>query len=121
MVEIFTDTSPIHGKGVFTTGVIVEGGYIGTFIGHEIETHSQHSLTLNGIKIHPTGMLKYLNHSCDPNSRFVDDKLFAIRDIEPREEISISYTDTEGEIKYPCKCNCGSSTCKSWLRVGSGS
>jgi SET domain-containing protein len=120
MIELFIAKSKIHGKGVFTVINVKEGEFFGSFEGHEVPQHSKHSLTLNGSIIEPTGTLKFLNHSCAPNAYFIGANLVANRKIKANEEITISYIVTEGEIKYPCQCTCGSDKCKNWVRAKSG-
>jgi SET domain-containing protein len=56
----------------------------------------------------------YINHSCAPNAfmRIVPgDKIafFALRDIEPGEEITMNYRDPD----HPPVCRCGAANCRS--------
>lgn len=52
----------------------------------------------------------YLNHSCDPNAMRSGVKVFAWRDIESGEEITIDYRlNAFGEGRW--KCDCGSAGC----------
>ena len=56
----------------------------------------------------------YINHSCAPNAfmRIVPgDKVafFALRDIEPGEEITVNYRDPD----HPPVCRCGAANCRS--------
>ena len=56
----------------------------------------------------------YINHSCAPNAymRIVPgDKVafFALRDIQPGEEITIDYRDSD----HPAVCRCGADQCRS--------
>ena len=56
----------------------------------------------------------YINHSCAPNAfmRIVPgDKVafFALRDIEPGEEITVNYRDP----RHPPVCRCGADNCRS--------
>ncbi|MAG60345.1 hypothetical protein CL619_01020 [archaeon] len=56
---------------------------------------------------------RYVNHSCDPNTKVVDDSSdVALRDIEKGEEITSDYSDSfvPGESMG---CKCGSKNCKS--------
>ena len=59
----------------------------------------------------------YINHSCDPNAfiRIVPGlkiAIFARRDIEPGEELTIDYRDPE----HPEVCRCGAPNCRSKKR-----
>ena len=56
----------------------------------------------------------YMNHSCDPNAfiRVVPGEkvaVFARRDIQPGEELTINYRDPE----HPKVCRCGAHNCRS--------
>lgn len=56
----------------------------------------------------------YINHSCDPNAfiRIVPGlkvAVFARRDIQPGEELTINYRDPE----HPEVCHCGAHNCRS--------
>ncbi len=105
------DNSPIHGKGVFAQNNIPANTRIAYFTGDEIDYDTYHSLTLDGIKIEPSGPLKYLNHSCDNNSNFIGRHLYSTRNIDSGEEITINYLDTEDNITHPFVCLCNKSVC----------
>ncbi|HZI20461.1 MAG TPA: SET domain-containing protein-lysine N-methyltransferase [Pyrinomonadaceae bacterium] len=56
----------------------------------------------------------FINHSCEPNAfmrAVAADKVafFALRDIEPGEEITIDYKDPD----HPAVCRCGAEQCRS--------
>jgi SET domain-containing protein len=56
----------------------------------------------------------FINHSCDPNAfiRIVPGQkvaIFARRDIQPGEELTIDYRDPE----HPEVCHCGATKCRS--------
>ena len=56
----------------------------------------------------------YMNHSCDPNAfiRVVPGlkvAVFARRDIQPGEELTIDYRDPD----HPKVCHCGAANCRS--------
>ena len=71
-----------------------------------MENDTRHSLTLEGHKIEPTGPLKFLNHSCDPNSHFQGKKLFTNKDVKQGDELTINYMATETRLSRPFKCKC---------------
>ncbi|MFL6254801.1 MAG: SET domain-containing protein [Pyrinomonadaceae bacterium] len=59
----------------------------------------------------------YINHSCDPNAfiRIVPGlkvAIFARRDIQPGEELTIDYRDPD----HPEVCHCGADNCRSKRR-----
>ena len=52
------------------------------------------------------------NHSCEPNVGFNSSvTMVAIRDIEPGEELVMSYAFMESDFE-PFECRCGSAACK---------
>jgi hypothetical protein len=58
------------------------------------------------------------NHSCDPNAGFTDGRpvLFALRDIEPGEEITWDYSTSLSEAGWTLDCRCGSPMCRGTVR-----
>ena len=104
--------SLIHDKGIFALRSIKKGEPIGYFEGYSIEHPTKYSLFLDGGDIEPTGVLRDLNHSCQPNAVFENRRLIASRDIIEREEISIDYTQNEKAIFFPFACNCGAENCR---------
>lgn len=104
MIEgIVVRKSPIHGNGVFATKEFLSGEKIGVFEGYEVSCDTQHSLTVNGHKIEGTGLLRYLNHSRNPNCYLKGIALIAKGKIMPREELLINYLETEETISHPFK------------------
>lgn len=92
----YVENSDIHGRGLFARVPIHEGSYMGTYSGPETEVNDTHVLwaeTEDGIWIGRDGknLLRYLNHSKDPSAEFDGFDLYAIRDIEEHEEITIDY------------------------------
>ena len=61
--------------------------------------------------------LRYVNHSCAPNTylRLFGHhvELYALRAIEPGEELTCDYGETQHQGSLPCRC--GSSPCRSHL------
>ena len=63
---------------------------------------------------HPLGA--YINHNCEPSS-YVDSEnsqILARKDIQPNEEVTIDYMQTESKMAEPFYCNC----CKGKLISG---
>lgn len=103
--------SPIHGYGVFANRRYEAGSDIAYFEGYEIDHDTRHSLTFDGHKIEPTGVLRYLNHSCEPNCYFKGRVLVAREAINPGDELTINYCDTEETISFSFNCNCRRASC----------
>lgn len=55
-------------------------------------------------------LMRYFNHSCDPNMEFVigEEKfqLVAIKDIGDGDEVTFDYRTTEELLHHPFKCRC---------------
>lgn len=67
--------------------------------------------------IDPYSPAKFLNHSCQPNSGFVDEiRLIATRRILPGEEIRFDYSTTMLERHWELDCRCGAPQCRSRIR-----
>lgn len=59
----------------------------------------------------------YMNHSCDPNTWFVDDALMvARRDIKTGEEITYDYATSETAESFVLHCKCGAPNCRQVVR-----
>lgn len=59
---------------------------------------------------------RFMNHSCEPNAAIRGRDVFALRDIEPWEEITFDYNTTEFEMAEPFDCCCGSQRCVGRVR-----
>ncbi|HEB82782.1 MAG TPA: SET domain-containing protein [Gammaproteobacteria bacterium] len=92
----YADESGIHGTGLYARKRIRKGSYMGEYDGPEVTDNGSHVLWVeedDGEWIGRDGqnLLRYLNHSKKPQAEFVGFKLYAMRDIEPDEEITIDY------------------------------
>jgi SET domain-containing protein len=88
--------SLIHGYGVFAKVPIAEGERIGRFRGRRTSEDGSHVLWVwtdrRGWRGYEgTGRLRFLNHQDPPNSAFYGLDLYALRSVEPDEEITIHY------------------------------
>jgi len=88
--------SGIHGHGLFAREKISEGDYMGEYDGPMVSDNGSHVLWVekyDEVWVGRDGknLLRYLNHSGDPQAEFIDFKLYAVRDIHPDEEITIDY------------------------------
>lgn len=94
--KIAVRKSSIHGAGVFAEQGIRRGHLIGRFEGRPTRQNGKYVLwvvdrndRVRGIE--GTGELRFLNHAARPNAAFRVDRLFALRDIRPGEEITCDY------------------------------
>jgi uncharacterized protein len=90
--------SSLHGKGVFATVLLKQGEEIGTYEGSVVEENDTYVLWVTDEEglvrgIEGENRLRYLNHSTTPNCEFDGDVLYALRDIEPDEELTFHYGD----------------------------
>ncbi len=88
--------SPIHGQGLFAAERIEADTYLGEYLGPRTQDDGPYVLwieeedgTIYGID--GRNELRFTNHSCEPNGVMEGEHLYALRDIEPGEEITIHY------------------------------
>lgn len=113
--------SRIQGKGVFAGTDFKKGCVIMKWDASIILTENEakkiperrkkYLVSLKGRYIMAQSPEKYLNHSCDPNTREGNLCDVASRDIKEGEELTTDYSiDAPPHIKM--KCACGSKKCK---------
>jgi uncharacterized protein len=119
----------IHGKGLVAVGPIRKGEIVSrlepdqpTYLIKDVITWSQEDqdkLLHYGYQcredliVEEQGVEKYMNHSCDPNTYWLDDDtMIASRDIQPGDEITFDYATTEITIPYEMDCRCGAAICR---------
>lgn len=95
--------SPVHGTGVFARRTIAAGTHVGTYEGRPVDTDGTHVLWIEDgdggwERIDGTGVLRYLNHSRTPNVEFDGADLYALRDIEPGEELLFDYGEDWADV-----------------------
>ena len=88
--------SLVHGTGVFTRDRIAAGDLIGVYEGTPTGEDGMHVLWVSGDDgawhgIEGTGVLRWLNHSSEPNAEFDGADLYALRDVAAGEELLIHY------------------------------
>jgi len=93
--------SGIHGKGLFSRQVFQTSEYIGSYWGtkaQEVTPYTLHVQNEDGtlFLIEGRNLLRYINHSDNPNAEFDGIHLIASRHIEPEEEITFDYSAGEG-------------------------
>jgi len=110
------------GKGVFAKRAIPKGDEFlaldGEIISFE-EVRKRGEAEGNPIQIEDDQYLDvvspgvYLNHSCNPNTGIVRDRiLIALRDIAAEEEVRIDYSTTMQENSWTMECRCGDKACR---------
>ncbi|MBD3303778.1 SET domain-containing protein-lysine N-methyltransferase [Candidatus Woesearchaeota archaeon] len=110
--------SKIHGLGIFADRQITEGEEFYKIPIDIIFFHNTPGAAHigDGLYVFDEKVLKWVNHSCEPNSAIDLGKtvLYALREIASGEEITVDYDKTEAEgDKIPC--NCGSRLCRGYF------
>jgi hypothetical protein len=110
MKSLIKKASEIHGEGIFSNKKIRKGEVFYNipldFVFNEPKPRCAYIGKNNWVC--DEEVLNYVNHSCNPNSRFDLEtlSLLAIRAIAPEEEITVDYNLTEnGNKKITCNCN----------------
>lgn len=124
MENVFVGESKINGKGVFAAknfrvGEVVLKWHPRYLEKAELENYSEEEQKY----IYPADDNKYLymqlperfvNHSCDPNTKTIDDiKDIAIKNIKKGEEITSDYGH---DITVSFQCKCGSRNCRGMIK-----
>lgn len=106
------------GAGVYTKKPFKRGEMIARITGNIVPHLGQHTLQITPstylYDIHFTG---YLLHSCSPNV-FLDMKEFevwALRDIEEGQPLTMDYSSTEDKLFRQFPCLCGTPNCRYWI------
>ncbi len=123
MIDLYAESSGIHGLGVFTREAISKQQFVIECQG--ILRHQ--SEIVEGMRALQIGQETYLaedpehpqlddfiNHSCAANLGFLDGspKLYALRDIQAGEELFWDYCTSINEPGWQVPCQCGASTCR---------
>ena len=115
--------SPIEGRGLYAVEPIREGetiAILGGRIGSDEEVraleppYSSAALAENiNIIIDDNSIIRFGNHSCDPNAWMIDSITeVSQRLIDRGEEITIDYALHTAMSDWLMHCNCGSSLCR---------
>ena len=101
---VYNKKSAIHGMGAFAKSRIPKKAYVGSYEGIPsldddiyVLWVEQDNGTWRGID--GKNELRYLNHSSRPNCEWDANHLFAIRDIEPHEELTFHYGDEWDDVE----------------------
>ncbi|MGE0132745.1 MAG: SET domain-containing protein [Blastocatellales bacterium] len=120
--------SRIDGKGCFAAVRFEKGRKIAEYVGEKISRHEVARRLKNKRRIYISGIDSYwaidgslggngtqfINHSCEPNcyTKIIHGHIlfFALRDIEPGEEIVLDYGESYHSDRK--KCDCGAPSCR---------
>jgi SET domain-containing protein len=126
--------SRVHGRGVYAGELIRKGTRIIEYTGQRVperevvedknDPHTFYFGLDNGEVIDPEiggNVARWINHSCDPNCESIDEDgrifIYAVRKIEPGEELSYDYAlqidePINRKSKKQYQCFCGSPDCR---------
>ena len=119
--------SPIDGSGLFAVRAIPEGTLVARLGGHLVSTEELSELfdesdeyvdaiTVDAdahLVLAPGNLVRYGNHSCDPNLWWEGAfDLVARRDIAAGEEISNDYAASTIDPGFVMACGCHAATCR---------
>ena len=95
-MKVTEGKSSIHGKGLFSKQSIAVGEHVGRFEGRQVAEDGIHVLWHqedNGewVGLEVDNILKYANHSNEPNVEVVGRDMYALEDIEKGAEITFHY------------------------------
>jgi SET domain-containing protein len=128
---VTTGPSRIDGQGVYAAEPIPPRLKIGEIRGESISVQdariraTRHERVMiveisekRAIDCHKsTDPMRYTNHSCSPNARLCIRQgrieFYALRAIQPGEEITVDYGETHHDGKRPC--GCGAPGCAGWI------
>jgi uncharacterized protein len=102
---VYVDSSAIHGHGLFAAVAIGKGTHIGSYDGPPARRDGTHVLWVyeededKWVGRDGRNVLRYCNHSSQPNAAFDGFELYAIRGIRPGEEITFHYGEDWEDIE----------------------
>ncbi len=126
-MELIIKPSPVADSGSFAPRLIKKGEHIRFLSGeivaldeifkrvHEGKENNDDPLQIGeGLYIDLDEPSRLINHSCEPNAGIRGkNELFALRDIQPAEEISYDYSTTQlFDWTMERKCRCRSQNCR---------
>lgn len=95
---MYVADSAIHGKGLFAGSAIESGAFIGIYEGRETLENGMYVLWVqqsaeddDWLGFDGSNELRFLNHSSGPNCEMDGQDLYAARDIQKGEELTIDY------------------------------
>lgn len=73
----------------------------------DVNLHVETRVPVQGDASLDSCQVRYMNHSCKPNTRFLNRQVIALHNIEEREELTFDYNTTEWEMAEAFVCTCG--------------
>lgn len=127
MKKIYIGRSKIAGRGIFAGEDIKKGEFVTLLKGRLVrkEYRTKSDLRVGqcwvGVKhywwVDPIFPIRYINHSCEPTLGFkTARRVYALRDIQKGEELTIDYSTVDDVNFWFVKCTCGARTCRKQVR-----
>jgi uncharacterized protein len=128
LVEV-AESEVIHGKGLVAAGLIRKGEVVSRLEPNQPTYRIEDILKMSDEEqqyvlhfayqcddetfVAEQGPERFMNHSCDPNTYWLDDEtMIARRDIQPGEELTYDYATTDITIPFEMACSCDSPNCR---------
>ena len=117
-----------HGFSLLAANTFLPGDCVLDLTGITKSTKDRYSIQISlDEHLHPFDELQsnpadcqtpwiYTNHSCNPNVVIRDRAYIALRNIQPRDDITFDYETTEVDMAEPFTCGCQSETCRGIIR-----
>ena len=109
-----------YGVGVFAAQSFGTGERLAVFDAEFVAEATKYTIQVDeGRHLVTEGNLgAFLNHSCEPNSLFVAEKLeiVALKPLEVGDEVTFNYLTSEWDMASPFQCQCGFQSCHGYIR-----
>lgn len=125
MSDILIKKSPVQGKGVFAKRnfskgeIVIKWNTTHILIAEEVKklpkNEQEYVSAYDGKYILFQEPERYVNHSCEPNTKAMNNSDIAIKNIKKDEEIITDY-GTYDAIGQDFTCNCGSKNCRKVIK-----
>lgn len=108
------EVSTFHPKGLAVRAMraFTRGEVIAHLDGAILPSATRFSIRYDNEHYDTKPPLRFINHSCSPNSRWGGKELLVLNPIKHGEEITFDYMETEDEISSPFVCHCGAAHCR---------
>lgn len=118
--EDFTVHSRESGKGygVYTKKSFVRGELVARITGNIVPKVTQHTLQMTPTThMYDPYFTGFLLHSCSPNIYLdmTEFEIWALRDIEAGQPLTMDYATTEDILFKQFPCLCGTPNCRYWI------
>jgi len=106
------------GAGVYTRRDIRRGELVARITGNIVPNISQHTLQITPTThLYDPFFTGFLLHSCSPNIYLdmTEFEIWALRDIEAGQALTMDYASTEDILFKQFPCLCGTPNCRFWI------